>query len=182
MTELIAQIIGFVAFAAAVISFQQNTHKRIVIMQTVSTTLFMIHFIMLGAYTGAILNGTAAVRSFIYANKDKKWGQSRIWLPLFCVLSVILGGLTAIINLINGSFTAWDLLCVFPIAGMVLTTVSFNLKDPKMVRIVSFPSSPLWIIYNVFNRSYSGILTEAFVMCSIIVAFIRYDIKPKNKQ
>lgn len=167
--EIVAQIIGIVALVAAVISFQQRTYKGILVLQLVSSGLFAFHFAMLGAYTGAVLNAIAAVRSLIYAYKGKPWADNILWFWLFCVLSVMVGVFTW-----NGP------LSILPVLGMISTTAVFLTKTPKMVRIVSFPSSPLWLVYNIFTHSLGGVITEVISMISIIVAMIRLDFKKDN--
>lgn len=172
-TEIIAQIIGVLALIVSMSSFQMRTHKKIVTFQIVSCSLFAIHFLMLGAHTGALLNFIAAVRSAVFANKDKKWAKSNLWLVFFSIVCII-----------AVAFSWEGCLSLLPMAGMILTTISFGIENPKAVRFISFPSSPLWMIYNFVKHSYAGVLTETFVMCSIIIAIIRLDIlkiQPKNK-
>jgi hypothetical protein len=63
---------------------------------------------------------------------------------------------------------------------MLLTTVSSWFQSEKKIRFLTFPSSPCWLVYNVFNGSFAGVITEIFVMSSLIIAIIRFDIKKKN--
>ena len=55
------------------------------------------------------------------------------------------------------------------------------MKDETKIRLITFPSSPCWLVYNVFEKSVAGIVTECIVMSSIIIAIIRYDILKKKK-
>ena len=167
--KLAAQLIGIVASAVAILSFQNKTQKKIVLFQLASTTLFCIHFTMLGAYSGAILNAVAAVRSLVFSQKEKKWAQSRVWLVVFAAASVAVGVLT-------GGGEGW--LCVLPVVGMLFTTAAFWIEDAEKVRWVALPSSPCWLIYNVIHGSIAGVITESFAMGSILVAQLRYHWLP----
>ena len=169
--ELVAQIIGIVALACAVTSFQQKTHKYILAFQIASTSLFIAHYALLGAYTGAILNAVAMIRTVIFINKDKVWARNIAWLIVFCVVSIA-----------TGYFT-WDggVISILPVLGMLFTTVAFWIKTPKYVRMTAFPSSPLWLVYNVSNGAWGGAVTEIINMISIIVAMIRLDFKKKKQ-
>ncbi len=167
--ETIAQIIGVFALVSAVIAFQQKTHKNILIFQFTSDILFVLHFALLDAYTGAILNGIAALRGLVFVNRGKKWADNILWFWLFCFASVV-----------SGIFTWSGMLSLLPVLGMILTTVAFWIKDPKLVRRVAFPSSPLWLVYNLANRAYGGVITEIINMISIIIAMIRLDFKKEN--
>lgn len=165
----IAQIIGIIALVFAMISYQMKTQKGIVLIQIVSCSFFAVHFLMLDAYTGALLNLIAAVRSVVFANKDKKWGRSNWWIVLFSLISVVAVGFT------------WEgPLSLMPMAGMVLTSIAWGIENASLVRLISLPSSPLWIVYNLICRSTAGVLTEVFVMVSIITAMIRLDV-PRKK-
>ncbi len=164
-----AQLIGVGGLIMAIISFQQNVPKRMVICQLIANTLFTVHFFMLGAVTGAAINLMSALRSVIYAQTDKKWATHPAWSIVFIIIPIIIG------------ICSWEgFKSLFPVLAAICFTISFRMKTSKMVRLVSFPASPLWIIYNVINKSYPGILTELYVMTSIIVGMIRFDISKKK--
>ena len=129
------QIIGVVALIVAITSFQQNVPKRMIICQLISSTLFTVHFFMIGAVTGAAINLMSAVRAVIYAQTDKKWATHPIWTWIFVGISVLIG------------VFSWEgLKSILPVLGSVCFTISFRMKTAKLVRLVSFPSSPLWIV------------------------------------
>lgn len=159
-----AQIIGIVAFCLAVLSFQQNEHKKIVVLQFLANACFLTHYFMIGAYTGALLNFIGALRSVVFMCKHQRWASSNLWLVFFSLLCVA-----------AGIFTWQSPLSLLPMVAMVLTTVAFGIDNPKITRLLAFPSSPLWLIYNVANQSYGGALTEIFNMTSIIIGMLRFD-------
>ena len=80
MLETISQVIGFVGTIVSFIIFQQNKRSRIIGLQILSTSLFAVHYILLGAFTGAALNLIAVTRSIVFYNNDKKWAKSPAWL------------------------------------------------------------------------------------------------------
>lgn len=167
---LIAQILGFFGLVCCMTAYQMKTQKKIVTVQIISCTFFTVHFLMLGAYTGALMNFIAAVRSVVFANKDKKWAKSNWWIFAFSLICIVAVGIT------------WEgAESLLPMAGMVLTTISWGIEKASLVRLISLPSSPLWIIYNFMSKSMAGVLTEVLVMISIITAMIRLDL-PKKKE
>ena len=169
--DIITQAVGFCGMAMLFIMFQQNNRKRILICQIIGTICFGIHYTMLGTYTGAVLNAIAAVRAVIYFNRDKKFFGSVLWLWLFIVISSVAGVLT------------WeDAISVFPTIAMIVGSVSVWVKKPRDIRILSFIPSPMWMTYNIINSSIPGIVTETFVMSSIAIAIIRYDILKKPEK
>lgn len=168
---MLTQLLGIAGFVLSVITFQQNTHKRIVALQLAANICFMVHFSLLGAYTGGLLNAIGAVRSLVYLFKEQKWAASNLWIVFFSLLCV------------GACIYTWSgPLSLLPAAAMVLTSVAFGINNPKLTRRLSLPSSPLWLIYNVVNHSYGGVLTECFNLISIAVGMLRFDRKKKLTQ
>jgi hypothetical protein len=135
-----------------------------------------MHYILLGitngadAFTGAALNFIGLSRSIVFINNDKRWAKSPLWLVLFIIVSVVAGVLT------------WeDWYSFLPPLAMILTTVSYWMKNETKIRLITFPSSPCWLVFNIITGSVAGIVTECVVMSSLIIAIVRYDILKKNK-
>lgn len=171
MQNYIAQGIGFIALMIAILSFQKNSNKGILSFQVISTTMFFVHFFLLGAYTGAVMNLIGAFRNVVFYSRGKRWADSKIWLYVFIFASAIAGILT------------WkNLFSFLPIFGMILGTISFWVKNPKHTRYLNMIVSPSWLIYNFISSSIAGIFTEVIVIISIVVAIIRFDIRKSNSK
>ena len=160
----------------ALLSFQQKTQRRIVLFQFCSSFLFGVHFLLIAAPTGALLNFMAAARALVYSARGKKWADHWGWPLLFSALPFGIYGL---------SFAAFGLaptlenffIELLPTLGMISTTISFRMKKAAKVRAFSLISSPLWLVYNVIHFSIGGILTESFSLISILIGILRLDIK-----
>lgn len=179
MTVYIGQGIGIIGLLFAVISFQKNSSKGILLFQILASTAFILHFLLIGAYTGSALNFIGVVRNLLFyyigsrrRNKSENHANKKLWLYLFIVIYII-----------AGSLTYKNFYSIFPIVGTIFSTVSLWIKNPKYIRLVMLPSSPCWMIYNFVNMSIAGVMTELFVMSSLIVAMLRFDIfqAPKGK-
>lgn len=171
MIETISQVIGFIGTIVSFIIFQQNKRSRIIGLQILSTSLFTVHYILLGAFTGAALNLIAVTRSIVFYNNDKKWAKSPAWLWFYIVVSVVASVLT------------WENWYSFlPAIALVLTTIANWMKSETKIRLISFPNSPCWLIYNAITGSVAGVVTECIVMTSLIIGIIRYDILKKEKK
>ncbi len=171
MVNTVAQIIGFGGAALNVLSFQQKKRKGIIFLQIFAAVLFIIHFILLGAYTGAAMNFVSLLRSLVFINNDKKWAKSPVWLAVFVCVSIF-----------ASAYTRVDWTSILPATAMILTTVSYWLKNETKIRLVTFPSSPCWLVYDLITGSVSGVITEIFVMSSLIIAIVRYDVLKKEKR
>lgn len=163
-SELIAQFIGVIAMTLGIIAYQWNNRKKILFMQLISSIFWSLQFLVLGAYTGMILNVIGVLRCIVFAYKDKRWAANKIWVAVFVVASLVSG--------ISTWENAWSLL---PVMGMVMSTFSSWMTNPKILRRLSLPGSVCWFIYNIPSHAYVGALNEIFVTSSIIIAMIRYD-------
>ncbi len=177
MIEIIAQIIGYIATAIVLITFQFKTQKTIVIFQFFSTMLFTVHFYMLGLYAGALLNAVCAIRAIVFSQKDKKWAGHPIWIGVFIFLTVV-SYFISVLFLKENPTPSTYFIELLPVAGNVITTIGMR-QEAKMCRRYTLCASPLWLTYNIIGHSQGGIITEIFASLSIIIGMIRLDRKKK---
>lgn len=168
MTEsafnIVTQAIGFIGFFLAVMTFQSNKHRNITLIKCASDAMFVIQFIMLGAYTGAIMNGIGCVRNIAYAQLVEK---KKSVVPAVVIFSLII--------IISG-IAVWDEpISLLAIAGKLLSTLSYAFKSPKNVRRMTVPVCLVWGIYDGISDSPAGVLTEVFTLASITVAYFRFE-------
>jgi hypothetical protein len=162
--QYIAQAIGFIGMAFVFIAFQCNSKKNILLIQACAGVVFTVHFILLGAYTGAAMNAVEVIRNLIFRKAEKKRIQTLL-VVVFVVLFTVIGAMT------------WqDLFSILPIMAMNLSNIAFSLKASKYIRLCYLPVSTGWLIYNIVTFSIAGIVTETFCLASLLIAFWRYDI------
>ncbi|MBR4858105.1 MAG: YgjV family protein [Clostridia bacterium] len=161
---IISQLIGFVAAALLLLSFQQRTHRRIVVMQACSGFLFAVQYFLLGAYEGMIGNVVGFTRSIAYSFRGRSKAVDHIACP---VVFAILAGL-------GGIATYTSPASLLPMAAMMIS--SFVIWSPKtqQLRALTMPTSAMWLVYNVICSSYSGIVTEVLNLISIVIGLIRF--------
>lgn len=167
--EIITQVIGFVAFLLAVLTFQSNKHKNITLIKCASDALFVVQFIMLGAYTGAMMNGIGCVRNIVYARLVDKKKDVKIAVIIFSIVVIVSGIATW-----NGPIS------LLAICGKLLSTLSYAFKNPKNVRRMTIPVCLVWGIYDLICGSWAGVLTEIFTLTSIAIAYFRFEYKKKE--
>lgn len=175
--EIFAQAVGIVAMVIGVLSFQQKTQKGIVTMQFCSSILFAVHFGLLQAWMGCILNGIGIIRAAVYSQRSKHaWAAHAAWMFGFIAAFVCTYILSFAVFATPPTLPNF-IKEILPVIGMVATTVSFRAKSAALVRSLSFVSSPAWLAYNIWSGSLGGALTECFVVVSIIVGILRLDRK-----
>lgn len=167
---ILAQAVGILALITAVISFQQRDIKKLILCQLLSNITFGIHFAMIGAYTGSVLNIISALRAVVFYFKGKKaWASLPAWPWIFI-------GLFAV----STAFTWEGALSILPFLGCAVYTYSLNLKNASLARKFIWLSSPMWLVYNAASGSVGGAVTEIINLFSIIIAVLRLDIKKKK--
>ena len=160
--KLAASIIGYIAIAVSVLIYQQNTRKKLLICKGLSDVLWISHYILLSAYTGAAVTAVAMLRTLVFLNKDAKDPKNRKWLFVFLGISIISGILTW-----NGFFS------IFAMCGSLIAIVSFYIGDPKLTRILSFPVSVCMLTYGASNGSVAAVINEILVMGSSVLGMLR---------
>lgn len=175
--DIFSQGVGILATFATVFSFQFKTQKGIMTMQSVGTVLWTLHFLLIGALSGSLLNLMCAARAIIYAKRSsKEWAKSVSWVYIFTVTALVIYALQFIA--FGKEPTIKNLIVEFlPTLGVISTNVGYRLESGFKVRCSQFISSPAWMIYNVFSHSIGGVITEIFSLVSTIVGIIRHDIK-----
>ena len=174
-----AQILGYLAMIITILSYQAKTQKNIVTIQIFSTLTFTIHFILLEAYSGAILNLIGTIRAIIFSQRDKKWGAHYVWVIIFILLTFLSYFLTVFIIIPEPTVKTY-LVELLPTLGFIATTFSLRMNNAKLVRRYSLLNSPLWLTYDIINGSWGGAITETFSIVSILIAMFRLDFKKKG--
>lgn len=167
----IPHIIGILGVLAFVISYQQRTGKGIIACTVTARTLFVIQYILLGAYEGAAQNGVGALSAILAENKEKRIfaGRVGLWLGFIYVLTVGVGILS------------WKSpLSFLPIMAMILQNTALWMKKPKAIRLLCLAGIPLWLTYNFISHAYSSMACDILSAVSIGAALIRYDLKKKE--
>lgn len=167
--NIIGHIIGFISTALLALSYQIFDKKKLIAVQTVATALSCVQYILIGALSGATLNIVCIVRNLVFYNRDKKFLSGK-WIPFFT--AAVMAGVSAF---------SWDgPHSLFIISGLVINTVCMGLCDSNNLRKSITVTSPLVFIYNVFERSYSGMATESLSFCSAVIGIVRY-MRTKNQ-
>lgn len=166
---LFSQIFGFSAMAVAISTYQFNKHKIMMILLTLCSTFWCLHFLCLGAYTAVALNVINLIRNAVYGFRDKKWAQSNAVPAAFLAVTV----LAVVLTWKN----IWD---IFPLVAAVFATLANWQTDTRKLRYLTYPVSVGWLVYNIVNHSVAGMCNEIFTIVSLTVGVVRYDILKKS--
>lgn len=143
--------------------YQQGERKKLLFCKLCADICWVIHYLCLGAVGGAIPNFVGIFRELVFVNrKNKNWADKFFWPCFFIALNLFLGIITmkSYINLL-------------PVTASVFVTVSLWLKNPTLTKIISFPVSVSFLIYDVFVHSWIGVINESLSLLSILIAIIK---------
>lgn len=166
---LVGKIVGYIAIVASMLIYQQKTRKNLLICKAVTDVLWIIHYFLLGAYTGAIVTCVALVREVVFFRSDWRNKSSKLILVIFLCISALCTALTW-----GGVFSIFAMLC------SMLSIVSFWIGEPKVSRIMAFPISGCMLIYGVANGSVAVLINEVLVMVSSMIGILKHDRKKKT--
>ena len=83
MTFWTAQILGLIGSLLAFTAVQTGSRRKIIGLQLVCCVLWVVQYVLLGAWTGVLINLLGLARGVVCAYNDRPWARSRLWLALF---------------------------------------------------------------------------------------------------
>ena len=166
---ILSNIFGFIGICATIVIYQQKSRKSLLVSKLASDLIWFLHYLFLGAYSGAAVAMIGACREIVFVNRDKKWGKSKLWLPAFIAVAILSTVLTW-----KNIYSA--LTCV----ASVLAVISYFIGKPKLSRIIALPISSCMFIYDIANRSLMGIANECLAIGSSVVGLLIIDRKRRN--
>lgn len=170
--RLFAQIVGIFAVITFLLSYQQKKRKNIIALNATSRVLYIIQYMMLGAFEGAALDVAGTVSSLAAQNRDKGF-MKKYSNALFVIVNIVI--------IVIGAFLYRDIFSIFPVIGVLLHTSAFWITNEKTIRKISFLGSPFWLVYNIASQAYGSAIGDVLTMLSIGIAIYRYDIKKCNR-
>ena len=165
---LIAQLLGLLALVFLIYSFQNNNKKTLLKFQIISSFLYAIQYLFLGAITGFLMNIVCMIRNYIF-KKYEDIDTSRPWLLIFI-------GLMSLLTM----FSYNGYISLLPFLAVFLFTISLWIGNLKYIRIFEAIGAILFIIYSIFVYAITGVFAFSFELSTVLFAIYRFDIKKRN--
>jgi hypothetical protein len=159
---IIAQIIGFVAFIISLGAYHKNKKEKILGSMIISNFLNLIHYIMLGAYSGCITKILGICRdSFVIIKDKKKFLSNKIFLYIFILVYILVG-----------IYTYTNIWSIFPLIAAIIYIIPIWSGNEATLKKTDFICYFLWLGYNIFVFSISGIISNVISIISVLIAII----------
>lgn len=168
MLLIVSQIIGLAAVGLYLLSYQLKKRKQIVWVTCISNALYVLQYLLLGAFSGAVMDFLSTVSSFLAAKKnDNPFKRYTKWLALSNMLVIATVGLAT-------AFFQKEWIELLPIAGALFQTGGLWFDDEQTIRWFGLCSAPFWLIYNFISQAYGASLGSVCAIISIIISLARY--------
>ncbi|WP_370777713.1 YgjV family protein [Holdemania massiliensis] len=162
--EVFIQLTGILGIVMNIISFQCQTHKKILFYRTLNEFLFAIQYFFLGIYSGVLANLCVCLRNLIFSRCVQKNKSTQIPIVVFCCLFLILG------------LSTWDgFSSIMIIFVKFLSTLAYGNKNPRILRMITLAASTGWLTFNIIVQSYAGIVCEVISLSAILIGILRLD-------
>ena len=167
---IINQILAFIGLIFVVLSFQQKTSLKLILMRNIATFFVFTGLCFLGNISAIIMCGAGVLRNIValyYAiNPDTKKTKKYISSILIVILLIIL-------NIIFWN----NLLNLYSIVLGAFNVYTFMQEKPSTIRLCSVFAEILAIIYYVLLFTPVNIVIDSIGLISAIIGIIRLDIK-----
>lgn len=156
MAQLICgNIVALIGSLLMVYVGSAKDRKKILYIQTLQILSFTISTLILGGYTGTILNLISIIRN-ILCYKDKLTKNYKIILILSCIIFSLL-------------FNNLGLLGLLPLISTVIYTSFMSTKSTIKLKLLIALTMILWLIYDILIRSYTSAIFDFFSIIANVV-------------
>ncbi|MBQ8350456.1 MAG: YgjV family protein [Clostridia bacterium] len=167
MTEeaklIIGQALGVLATVITLLSYQTNSNRRLLVVQTAATLSNCLSYLFLQASSGFALNIVCILRNVIYYFQKPRTTANRISALLLAAAMTVLG-----------AFSWQGPVSLLIIIALALNTLFMSLGSPQLLRKSILLTSTLILLYNIFVFSIGGMANEIVAIVSSIIGIIRF--------
>lgn len=175
MLLIISQIIGLAAVGLYLISYQLRKRKQIVWVTCISNALYVLQYVLLGAFSGAVLDFMSTVSSFFAAKKnDAHFKKHKKRLAVFNMFVIAVVGLTS-------AFLQREWTELIPLSGALLQTGGLWFDNEQTIRKFGLSGVPFWLAYNLISQAYGAALGSLLAVVSIVASMVRYRNSKEDK-
>ncbi len=147
---IIAQAMGFIALFLLTASYYRKDTTRILGVQITSSVFFCIHYYLIGAYTALFTHMFVLIIDYLYYKTDL---DNKIYfysVPFYVLI---------------GYFTYTRFIDVLPILSCLVDGFALT-KHKRIVLYGALIAYILWLIYDIYYLSLSGVLSDSLIIVS----------------
>lgn len=147
---ILAQISGFLAWVALLISYYRKNTNKILVFHILSIVFYLLNYVFLGAWAGIFIIAVELIRDSLYYKTDKDNLIFLSTIPIYILLFIIYRN---------------DFVELIPIAASLLE--GFTLTKKKIIVVPgALIVYSMWVIYDISVGAYTGALTDGLIVIS----------------
>ena len=160
---VLGQILGIFAPILTTFSYQANTKRRLLFIQSIATLCICISFWLLDATSGFALNIVCLTRNVAYFFLNEKSKLNYVAAGFFAALMIPLG------------IISWQgPISILMIVALAINTVCMSFGIPQLLRKSILLTSTMVLIYSCSVFSIGSILNESLAIISSIIGIVRF--------
>ncbi len=167
---IISQILGAIGAISNIVSMQIKDKKHILFVFIIAGLAFSASYVLLGAYSGALICFIATVQTVINYILEVKQKKFPNWLGFIYIIIAIICGFVGFKSIID----------ILPVIAGVTYVLSILQEKEKHIRIISLTNAIMWLIYDLIVGAYATVISDVFFSASAIIGIIRFDILKKR--
>ena len=163
---ILGNIIALIASILMVYSGILKQKNKILYIQTIQIGLSVISNILLGGFTGAIINALGCIRNILFHKNKLKIKEKTILIILSISLSLIFNNL--------------EFIGILPVISTVMYIIFMDIKNIIKFKILIIFTMTMWLIYDIYIKSYTSAI---FDFMNIVVNIISiFHLKVNNEK
>ena len=164
----VAQIIGYIGVAGSLLLYVGKTRGQTLLYKFLLDALWFVNLLLIGGYTGAVLNFICMGRELVFYQRGRKaWASHRVWLFVFLALTL----LSPTFEWIKLGALTWP--PVLPAIGSLIAVVSFYSERTSAMRLLGFLAQIFWLIYGIILDNKSSIVCGVLTLLSALIGLLR---------
>lgn len=163
--KTIATIVGILAVTLYISSYQFKNRKTIVAVYSTANLLYVLQYILLGAYTGMAMDTISFVSSVLARKRHTPFIQKYYKLV---IAAMIISMITA------GALLYQNIFSIVAVCAAIIETSAIWCTEERKIRILTLCGSPFWLTYNLASCAYGSAIGNVINICSLLIALFRY--------
>jgi len=129
--------------------------RALLVGQAGAALAFLLHYLLIGATTGAAMSGLSIVQTGAAFPDERRWWHGALYAATVPALAVLV-------------FMTWaGPASACAAVGLALTTAARWLKHPLMLRLLSVLACIAWAVHDVLTGSALGLLADIACMVNL---------------
>ncbi|MBR3697369.1 MAG: YgjV family protein [Clostridia bacterium] len=171
---ILSQLFSIISYILIGTTYYVKERSTLLIISFFQTIFLGIGYYFLGQYQGMLMLTVGVITSIIIFIEEKKCGKKEHIekRDIIILISILLYAVFLAI------VTYTEILSLFSVFATIVWVISVWVKDIKVYKFIGIITCVLWLVFNIYAQSISGIVVECILLVTSISG---YCLELKNK-